>query len=454
MSAAIRYGPTSIAKIFIENQEDLEAEIYEGWTSLRHVFFCGGEVIGKVNTDNEKEEASRNIKEAVESHAECLTDILLSKGVNLNQPFNGGWGPLHHAIRYMHDDPSKIHRLLTRYPNPSDPNLADNGGTPLQLAIFNGEANIVKLLIQHGADTNQTYEDGSTPLNDAIKKGHRGIATILIESGASLTTRDADGHTALACAVLKNDKSTAWLLLSKGASVICPIENLPNLFCWCLAYNDLSLAWLLCQHDKVADAPDGQRMTPLHWASKDGHLEAVRFLLQQNATVDAQDHKGKTPLILATLMRKLTVMDILLENGASAELRDSQGMNALHHAARLGFQEGAEVLLRWRGNMNVNLIDSQGFNALHHAVVCHNADSELIHFLAVSGVNLNTQEQHGRTPLMLCAQLNRSQIALQLLVEGAKLGAKCPRGWGVWEYSKHYRSKDMKSLLESVDKNK
>ncbi|KAG7071525.1 hypothetical protein JMJ76_0004396 [Colletotrichum scovillei] len=45
MSAAIRYGPTSIAKIFIENQEDLEAEIYEGWTSLRHVFFCGGEIM-------------------------------------------------------------------------------------------------------------------------------------------------------------------------------------------------------------------------------------------------------------------------------------------------------------------------------------------------------------------------------------------------------------------------
>ncbi|KXH69096.1 hypothetical protein CSAL01_01458 [Colletotrichum salicis] len=447
MTSAIRYGPTSIAKVLVESQQSLNAEIFEGWTSLRQVFYHGREIIGKSKIGPSKTNGSSSLRQAVENHAQYLTDLLLDRGVSLNHPSSDGWTPLNHAIRYMHNDPSKIERLLTRNPEPSDPNLSAGGETPLQLAISNNRPAIVKLLIEHGANQDEPYENGSTPLIDAINREHKDIVWVLIESGASIDKRAADGHTALTRAVMKDDKSTIWLLVSKGASVFCPVEDLPNLFCWSLAYNDLSLAWFLCQRERIADVPDHHGMTPLHWAAKDGHLEAVRFLVQQDVFLDAKDYRGNTPLILATLSRQMLIMNTLLEHGASADVQDAQGVSALHHASRLGFFDGVRILLRRDGNRN--LVDFRGFNALHHAIVGEDGDRGLIRVLATAGVNMEAKEEHGRTPLMLCAQLDRLNRADQLLTQGAKLGVRCPRGWDALEYANHYGSGSVQALLES-----
>ena len=45
LSSAIRYGPTSIALLMVENQQNVDVEVTEGWTSLKEVFYHAHEMI-------------------------------------------------------------------------------------------------------------------------------------------------------------------------------------------------------------------------------------------------------------------------------------------------------------------------------------------------------------------------------------------------------------------------
>ncbi len=47
----------------------------------------------------------------------------------------------------------------------------ENGGTPLQVATYEGHKETVKLLIANGADVNAKYLDGDTPLDWAVGFG-------------------------------------------------------------------------------------------------------------------------------------------------------------------------------------------------------------------------------------------------------------------------------------------
>ena len=60
----------------------------------------------------------------------------------------------------------------------------ENGETALHLASYWGDSEIVKMLIEAGADVNAVNKDGETALYWASLKGHQEIIKILKEAGA------------------------------------------------------------------------------------------------------------------------------------------------------------------------------------------------------------------------------------------------------------------------------
>ena len=86
---------------------------------------------------------------------------------------------------------------------------------PLHLAVFRGETETVKTLIENGEDVN-AYGEGGAPLHEAKNAG---IAQILIDNGADVNARRELGDTPLLSAVWNGKKDIVKILIDHGADI-------------------------------------------------------------------------------------------------------------------------------------------------------------------------------------------------------------------------------------------
>ncbi len=103
--------------------------------------------------------------------------------------------------------------------------IAASGLTPLYLATLNGNKDLVELLITKGADVN-THDKKYriTPLHLAAEDGHKEIIMLLLESGADVNPIDIKKDTPLDIA----KKNVVDLLISKGAKSKKKIISIPR----------------------------------------------------------------------------------------------------------------------------------------------------------------------------------------------------------------------------------
>ena len=71
------------------------------------------------------------------------------------------------------------------------------GWTPLSHALYKGQIEIARLLIERGAFINPKSKWGNTPLHLAIPADNAEIVRLLIEHGADINAKNNDGKTAL-----------------------------------------------------------------------------------------------------------------------------------------------------------------------------------------------------------------------------------------------------------------
>jgi len=98
----------------------------------------------------------------------------------------------------------------------SDEKCMTVGETVLILASTAGDIKMVKLLLSFKADPNVTNE-GYSALRYASEQGHVEVIKLLIESGAQIDFADPDGFTALMSAAANDKTDAIKYLLDKGA---------------------------------------------------------------------------------------------------------------------------------------------------------------------------------------------------------------------------------------------
>jgi ankyrin repeat protein len=118
---------------------------------------------------------------------------------------------------YKNGNPEVV-KLLLEY----GADLHDNGrrGTPLlQIAAKNGNGEIVELLLDAGLPPDGEIEYHYTPLMYAADNGYLEIVKILIEKGAKINASTDEGYTALMGALKRHHTEIAKLLIHAGADV-------------------------------------------------------------------------------------------------------------------------------------------------------------------------------------------------------------------------------------------
>jgi len=191
----------------------------------------------------------------------------------------------------------------------------DWGTTPLMQAAAAGHTDVVRLLLDHGADASahDASERPSTALRDAIRGRHAGAAREIL-----LRVWDPDERaTAFDLAVASDDVETVEALLDAGA-------------------------------DADAISPMTGR-TPLLQAVADGNADILALLLRRGARIDAPNRYGCTPLMLAVLNRDPAMVEWLLHAGAARDAADVEGRTPLALAEFIG-DAGLLGLLSHRGD--------------------------------------------------------------------------------------------------------
>lgn len=82
-----------------------------------------------------------------------------------------------------------------------------------------GHIELVKFLLESGADLNMVDDDGWTPLHYASRHGNFEIIELLLDLGADINIKNEKGYTALHYAIINEDIEIVDLLLKRGTIV-------------------------------------------------------------------------------------------------------------------------------------------------------------------------------------------------------------------------------------------
>ena len=101
---------------------------------------------------------------------------------------------------------------------------------PLHFAVRFGRTEIAKLLIDHGADIHAVDDDGEMPLHTAVLHGRAEIAKLLVKHGADVHAKNDAGETPLHIAALDGNTAIAKLLIENGADANIAIKYGNDMF--------------------------------------------------------------------------------------------------------------------------------------------------------------------------------------------------------------------------------
>ncbi len=354
---------------------------------------------------------------------------------------------------------------------------AITGKTTLHCAASRGHAELVKLLIDAGADVHAKDPSSWTALARAAQKGHvdamkqliaakanvdvRGIggwtilhdivtsenteaARVLIEAGAHVNAKSTMGTTVLKKAVESGHPEMVKLLIQAGANVHARNKNSSTLLHIASANCRSEVVKVLIEAGALIDTKDLRGQTALHNAASAGHSEVVKLLLAANADEDVRDHYGFPALYYALTEGHTEVSKLLINSGAS--LHFENGFDALHIAAAVGNAEIVELLIA--ANTDLKAL-SAGLTALHYAA--SEGQAETVKLLIAAKCDVNAEDECGRTPLHYAAYEGHVEVVRLLLEAKADITANACGSKALHLAAHEGRPEVVKLLLSAGD---
>jgi ankyrin repeat protein len=227
---------------------------------------------------------------------------------------------------------------------------APDGATALHWAVHKNDAELVDLLLEAGADVSVANRYGVRPISLAAENGNAEILEALLDAGADPNAALPEGETVLMTAARTGNAASIRVLLVRGAD-----PNLRDGFrgqtalMWAAGRNNIEVIHALAElgadvHARTESPPrpPSRRtfsdppptgFTALAFAARGGHIDAVRVLLEAGADVNATLSDGQSALVVAAANANWALMDYMLDRGADPNLAGA-GWNALHQTVR------------------------------------------------------------------------------------------------------------------------
>lgn len=250
----------------------------------------------------------------------------------------GKWPPLYAAVDA--NDIATTESLIAHGANVNPPQF----WTPLQQAPYSSSLEMVKLLIDKGADVNV---GPWTVWQSAIEKGRADILDLLLQRGLDINSEEEkNGMSLLGFALIMDKDDMVDFLLAKGAD-FARVRNKSGLTALHTA------AW--SGYKKIdglrpaiggnVDVRDGvYEFTALHYAVRFGHKNVAEVLIAHGADIMAKDKWGYQPMHWAAYHDRADVVELLIAKGANVNVKTSLGQTPLQLAQERRNKETVELL--------------------------------------------------------------------------------------------------------------
>ena len=287
-----------------------------------------------------------------------------------------------------------LEQVISAINDGADVNAKENasrGRSPLlYAAAYNTDPEVIKALINAGADVNARTEEGwsleggITPLMLASANSNLEAIRSLIDAGADVNARNRAGWSPL--------------LLASG--------------------------------------------------SNNSNLEAIRVLIDAGADVNAHDGEGSTPLTLAAeRCSNPEVIAVLLDSGAKPEKKqviiqsrgDNKTMYAIDFARNNEHLQNTEVLKRLEDETRSGLLAEK--RDLEFSELCIGGSLLQIDDAIKNGANVNARLENERTPLMLAAkEVSDPEVIWKLIGAGADVQMRDENKYTPLMFAANYNS--------------
>jgi len=337
---------------------------------------------------------------------------------NINATDQMGFTALMHAV--INGNKEIVKCLLD---NGADITIKNKRGqTAAFFAINSSNKEIVKLLIRSDPDLiNNKDELGAKLLLFGVKKGNLEIVELLLELGANVDHTNSKGETALFHAIKICDDEVAIQLMNKGANVNAQDMNgdTPVMIAVRLdVFESCYMTKILIEHgaDILMRNNDGE--TPLHMSLRKPKTVVLRFLIAHGADMDEENFQGETPLMYAIKIQNFEGFEILIDRGADINYRNSRGLNVFMYIIQLKIPEYLKIAflkMLVRNGVDVNAQDYHGKSALFYAIQQNSPG--LVQFLLENDeVDMNLPDRFNQTPLMVASKGDKNPELLKLLI--------------------------------------
>ena len=335
---------------------------------------------------------------------------------------------------------------------------------------------IVKILLEHGADANTVCTKGLYKSENALimavrRSKNRDTISQLMNVTENLNAETDDHKTVLMYAIDLGDLETIKLLIGKGQKSVTHYQ--------CGGYNSLLYALHSTNKNAVAIIEllldvidegdlmvcDARGKTALHYVAvrvPENTVFVEKFLKKIGmGKVDIPDALGNTPLIDAAVKGNAAVCKLLTKYGADATYKNKRGKTAWVLAKDVKTKEALEeAILPKSSEPDSAEMTLEQWNKTLFDVVCGSRkypDLEKLLSHKVKGADVNVKNRHGVTPLLCIVGSDdysikeKIKFAKLLIDHGADPEVEFRDGTSaadmVWQKYLTDKSKDMKELV-------